>query len=63
MKITAQFKKEDLWIGVYWRKLASADGDQDGSYETVIQVFICIVPTLPICLTFGEDPGVAGERK
>ena len=33
MKITLEYKKEDLWIGAFWRKS---------------NLWICIIPMLPI---------------
>ncbi len=43
MKITLEFKLEDLWIGAYWRK--------DIVYK-LYHLWICIIPCFPIHLTW-----------
>jgi len=55
MKISVRFKKEDLWIGIYWdsdhlcftRKLGKS------RYEIfMVNVYVCFVPMVPIHIRF-----------
>ncbi len=62
--ISIRFKKEDLWVGVYWRQLSPRIFNSVGpDILSVKQVFICIVPMFPICLTFGEVDKEVGKRE
>ncbi len=45
MKIAIKFVKEDVWVGVFWRR------DNDPRYAA-LEVYVCILPCLPIRLTF-----------
>jgi hypothetical protein len=43
LEIEFQFKKEDLWIGAYWR------------YESIYGIFklwICVIPCFPIFISW-----------
>lgn len=43
-----EFKREDCWVGVYWRRSSKA-----------LDVWICLVPMLPLHLTFTKGPNDA----
>lgn len=44
MKVRVEFKLEDMWVGVFWRKweFGRAIG---------IDIWICLVPCFPIHIT------------
>lgn len=44
-----QFNIHDLWIGVYWRRTPFTY-PYDAVY--IFDVYICIIPALPICIRF-----------
>lgn len=37
---TIKFVPQDLWVGVFWRR-----------YISTLEIYICLLPTLPIKLT------------
>ena len=43
MKVSIEFVKEDLWVGVYWR--------YDHAYYNMRHIYICIIPCFPIHIT------------
>ena len=43
MKVTIEFKLQDLWIGAYWR--------YDKAYQ-LQHLYICLIPCIPIHITF-----------
>lgn len=49
MKAQILFEPRDLWIGVFWDRRPGE-----------LRVYVCLIPTLPLLLTFGapaeEDP-------
>ena len=52
MEITIKFVKEDVWVGLFWRRAKHVF--YHGVPERVIQVFVCLLPCFPIRLTFRE---------
>lgn len=46
MKITIEFEKHDLWIGLYWR--------YDEQYR-LGHIYICLLPCLPIHITWENE--------
>jgi len=57
-RVRLEFKPQDLWIGVFWKKGAERGFDEDH-----INIWICILPMLPIHIkryrfyfTSGEKP-------
>ncbi len=44
------FEPRDLWIGVYWN--ADDEGYSLGVPARWIEIYICVIPTLPLKLTF-----------
>ena len=53
MKARIEFKLQDLWIGAFWKtELATEfeDAERYGYHRT--DLWICILPTLPIHLTW-----------
>jgi hypothetical protein len=42
VNIRIEFKPEDLWIGVFWRK------QHEQGWHTRFDVWICILPCVPI---------------
>ena len=52
MELKLEFKKQDCWIGLFWRKT-----------KHINEVWICIIPMFPIHITwYDEIPGY-GERE
>lgn len=47
ISIGLSFEPQDLWIGVYWRR------DYHPSFKFALQIFICIIPCLPIMIYYG----------
>jgi hypothetical protein len=57
MKIALQFEKRYLWVGVFWdtERLAWGEPHERGGGRGFLnrtKVYVCLVPTLPIVLTF-----------
>lgn len=52
LKLKLEFKKEDFWIGFYWKR--SKLKAMRGLYE--MDLWICLVPMLPIHLTWYKVP-------
>lgn len=46
--ISLKFESRDLWLGIYWDY--KNDGHKFGKWQRSPDVFICILPTLPIIL-------------
>lgn len=46
MKIRLEFKPQDMWVGAFWKT--------SGNLKT--DIWICILPTLPIHITIEEQP-------
>ena len=44
MRIKLEFEPRDLWIGIYWR--------YDHAYYNMRHLFICLIPCLPIHITW-----------
>jgi hypothetical protein len=55
LEISAKFKPQDIWIGVYWKLEVQLKG-YDGLENNQLTIFICILPMLPIRLWFGWHP-------
>jgi hypothetical protein len=49
-RLTLEFKPADLWIGAYWA--TSTFSDMPHRQARQIDVWVCILPMLPIHLTF-----------
>ncbi len=47
MKVSFEFKKEDLWVGAYWR--ACYPGTLDAKQ---FDVWVCLIPMVPIHLSW-----------
>ena len=47
MRVRVEFKPQDMWIGVYWE----VDGSDDDFWRT-IDIWVCIIPTLPIHISY-----------
>lgn len=41
--VTLQFKLEDMWVGVFWK-------NESTMMIREYTIWICILPTLPICI-------------
>lgn len=57
-KVRLEFKPQDLWVGVFWKK-----GGERGFDSENINIWICILPMVPIHImkftkyfTPGEKP-------
>lgn len=49
MKVRLEFKKEDLWVGVYWRGVPWADAYW--RYD----IWLCVLPCLPVHVTWYRE--------
>lgn len=52
-KLSAKFKVEDFWIGVYWEKSQTIDignSFESGNLYKTYSIYICILPCFPICI-------------
>lgn len=64
MRMKLKFEPRDLWFGVHWKadtlcKVERVPTAKHGpwiitSRQRVYYVYICIIPTLPIILTFAS---------
>lgn len=50
-RITLKFEPRDLWIGFFWTYSPRRDPDDAYDYAE-LEIFICMVPMLPIRLTW-----------
>lgn len=58
LRVRLEWKPQDLWIGVYWKR-----SDEQSRAILLYDVWICILPMLPIHLTWHrENPEWAKER-
>ena len=52
--VALEFKPADLWIGMFWKRSSrgawDASGQWAGAGSRVLDVWICLVPMLPIHL-------------
>ena len=44
-----EWKIEDLWVGVFWRHTAAQF--DEGSFPLFTDVWVCLVPCLPLHIT------------
>lgn len=51
MKIRLEFKIEDMWVGLFWRRKRWHGDPQSGGPCIQTDVWICLVPCLPIHIT------------
>lgn len=47
--ISLEFKPQDLWIGAYWQV------DKCDALQEQVRVWICLLPTLPICIRWTRN--------
>ena len=63
MRIRLEFKLPDMWIGIFWKKNLGPDGYRwklvdmntptcEEKYETMWDLWICLVPCLPIHISW-----------
>jgi hypothetical protein len=45
-----KFEPRDIWIGLYWN--FKNDGHKFGKWWRYLDIYICIVPTIPLQLHF-----------
>lgn len=55
LDIGIQFEPRDLWIGVYWTSRDIHESDVPLVVKHRLDVYVCLLPMLPIKLTFGCD--------
>lgn len=48
LKITWEFKLEDMWIGVFWRKQVTHPMIDEMDTNHQFDLWICIIPCFPI---------------
>jgi hypothetical protein len=46
-----EWKPQDCWLGVFWKKTA-----QRGGTSRRLDVWICLLPMLPLHFGYHEDP-------
>jgi hypothetical protein len=54
MKAEIDFNPQDLWIGCFWRKHPKPNKIYLGGLRISLELWICLIPTLPIHLMFGK---------
>jgi hypothetical protein len=55
LKWHIEWKKPDLWIGVFWR---DHPGEMYGTtFLYAREVWVCVLPCLPLCITFYGEHG------
>lgn len=49
MSVTLEFKPQDLWIGVFWKRGSSMYrfGDEPPTHRA-LDVWVCVVPMFPL---------------
>lgn len=52
MSIKIKFEPRDIWVGLYWDRCIYRGAVSD---LKVLQLFICIIPMLPIILEFEKE--------
>ncbi len=57
MVIKFEFKPQDLWIGCYWVKHPEYKKIWYGTLRVKIDLWICLIPMLPIHLMLGKRTG------
>jgi hypothetical protein len=58
VKIRVEFRKEDLWIGVFWRldEWYETETPEEGRFEKrKWDMWICLVPCVPIHLKWTTE--------
>ena len=58
MKVSLEFKRQDLWVGLFWKR--SYNGLLTKSF---FEIWICLIPTLPIHLTWDRTLSEEEHRK
>jgi hypothetical protein len=52
-RVKVEFKKEDFWIGVFWKRssnvLRKSNDEYWKTYE--LHIWVCVIPMLPLHLT------------
>lgn len=60
MKARFEFKLEDFWVGVYWKKSTFVDGSTVCVYKR-LDIWLCILPCFPLHITWAR-PGHWSEK-
>jgi hypothetical protein len=55
VKAKLEFKLQDMWIGAYWAKHPDYKKIWHGTLRVKYDVWICIIPTIPIHLQIGTE--------
>jgi hypothetical protein len=55
MSVRLRFEPRDLWVGVFWRRTYSVRGAGPSGITTTTEVFICLVPMLPLHITHTRE--------
>jgi uncharacterized membrane protein YjjP (DUF1212 family) len=53
LSVRLLFEKRDAWFGVYWTRVR-ADDLNDGRSWHVLHVYVCVVPFVPLLLTYSR---------
>ena len=48
--IEIKFELRDLWVGIYWNY--NNDGYYFGKWQKQLDIYICLIPILPIHIEF-----------
>lgn len=49
-----EFKREDCWVGVFWKVMPRFDGTVPNGHWT--DIWICFLPMLPLHIDWPTDP-------
>jgi hypothetical protein len=55
MKVRLEFKPQDLWIGVYWKKTNRKVYIDRWTWTWELNIWICVIPTVPIHILICEN--------
>lgn len=60
LKWHIEWKKPDLWVGVFWRNHEAED--YAIKYVYAREIWVCVLPCLPICITtYSHDARPGGN--
>ena len=55
MRVRLKFEPRDLWIGVYWNRDYHTRGPGPQGITVTTDVYVCIVPALPVHVRHVEE--------
>lgn len=56
-----EFNPQDLWVGLYWKRGHLLPSELIGNYERRWDVWVCILPMIPLHVWWVRNEGVDDE--